>query len=546
MLTINSKLYEYKEGASLLEYLDKSKPLPLAARINNMYCDLSTVPSNGQEIQLLDITDRDGFFCYRQTLILIFAMAACDVLGSVPVQVRRSVNKATYCEIMDPAMTVDSKTAADIKKRMSGLIAAAIPIKKTELLQTDAKKLLESEGSTHAANAVAFLVTPTVNLYDAGGAHFHMTGVLAANTSVIHTFDLCVYQQGLLLQYPNYETDGRIPPFCSAAKFINVMEEYSIWEDVLLIHQVSDLNRMVREKSTRDMVLMQEALHEKKIALIADTIKDQSKEKKVVLITGPSSSGKTTFANKLNIHLRVNGLMPVTISLDDYYNDLEHALRHEDGSFNFEELESIDYKLFNENLAALIAGEEVEIPRFSFGIAKRMKEGRRLRLGEDQIVVVEGIHALNDRLTPSIEAGKKFKIYVSPLNDLSFDALNPISPTDTRLLRRLVRDYNFRFSSANNTFDMWPSVQKGEVKNVFPCEEKADVMFNSAVIYEFCVFKRYALQILRSVERGSSHYPIAQHLLSILSYFEIMDDDEIPSTSLIREFIGGSAFYTKP
>lgn len=544
MITIDSKVYEYMEGRPILDYLDKTKPLPLAARLNNLFCDLYTVPSNGEEILLLNNTDdRDGFFCYRQTLILIFIAAAREVLGNVPIQVRRSANKATYCEILDGSESIDLEDAAlKIKSRMCSLIDAALPISKTNLLLSDAKELLKKEGDNYTASAVEHLATPTVNLYSVGGKHFHMTGVLAVNTSVISKFDLSAYRHGFLLQYPNYATHGNIPPFHGMWHFIEALEEYSIWEDVLSIHHVSDLNRLVREKRTREMVLIQEALHEKKIAQIADTIAKNFEEKKVVLITGPSASCKTTFANKLNIHLRANGLVPVTISLDDYYIDLEHALRDESGSFNFEELESIDYKLFNQHLAALIAGEEVEIPRFSFGVAKRMKEGRRLKLSNDQVIVVEGIHALNERLTPSVDDKNKFKIYASPLNHLSVDRLNPISPIDTRLVRRLIRDYNFRYSSAQNTFSMWPSVQRGEVKNIFPLEEKADVTFNSAVIYEFCVYRRYAQRILQNVKRSSEHYPVAKHLLDILSYFEIMDDDEIPSTSLIREFIGGSSF----
>ena len=543
MITIDHKSFEYLDNQPISGYLAADAPLPLAARSNNRFCDLRTVPGKGEEISLLGLGDRDGFFCYRQTLIFLFAAAVSDVMGSLPITVRRSVNKATYCEIVGAPAVPDSQTASRIKARMQELVSANLFIEKTTLPQSEAAELLRSEGNSAQADAVAQLAGTEVSLYSIGGAHFHMCGVLALRTGVIDVFDLSEYQQGFLLQYPNYATGGKIPPFGGLHQFIYAMEEYSIWEDVLSVHNVSDLNRLVKSGQTREMILMQEALHEKKIAQIADAIKSGMPDKKVVLITGPSSAGKTTFANKLNILLRAGGLTPVTISLDDYYVDLEYALRHEDGTFNFEELESIDYQLFNQHLSALIAGEEVEIPRFSFGVAKRMQQGRRLKLKEGQIVVVEGIHALNDRLTPSVPAKNKFKIYISPLGELAFDNLNPISPTDTRLLRRLVRDYNFRHSSAQNTFEMWPSVQKGEVKNIFPCEEKADMEFNSSIIYEFSVYKRYAVPILRSIVRSSVHYPNAQHLLELLGKFEVMEDDKIPTTSLIREFIGGSIYY---
>lgn len=318
----------------------------------------------------------------------------------------------------------------------------------------------------------------------------------------------------------------------------------SIWRSVLGINSVSDVNMLIQTSQTRNMIAMQEAMHEKNIAHIAQNICN-SPNIRVVLVTGPSASGKTTFTRKLGAYLRINGIVPVSISLDDYFIDIEHSLRHEDGSFNFEELESLDYNLVNEHIAALISGAQVEIPRFSFGDGHREKEGRLMTLQPGHILLVEGIHALNDRLTHSAADENKFKVYCAPKSSLDIDEQTPVSGADIRLIRRMVRDYNFRYSSAENTFDLWPSVQLGEVKNIFPYESHADVVFDSSMIYELCIFRKYLEPILAQVLPHSAKYALAQKLLELISHYERMDDAKIPSTSLIREFIGGSAYFNK-
>lgn len=540
MIYINAKEYEFVPGKPILDYIDA--PYAVAALIHNTVCPLDTVPVNGETMSLLDVNSRGGFFCYRQTLLLMFLTAVRGVFGKTSCTVRHSIGKTTYCEVeLPPAL----KPGADKKilAYMKTLQERNLPIQRIVKTPKEAAALFEKEGDASSADAMRCIGRDSVNLYRLERGYFHFSGVLATNTGCINKFDLKKYRNGFLLGYPNHESGGQIPPFDSAPQLSKMIEQYSLWEDVLSIRNVSDLNYHIKNANVFDMILMQEGLHEKKIAGIADEIKKGAPDKKVVLITGPSSSGKTTFASKLDIQLRINSLTPIKISLDDYYLDIKDALRHEDGSFNFEDLESIDYQLFNQHLAALISGEEVETPLFSFEKGHRLPVGKKIRLTEGQILIVEGIHALNERLTDAVSDKNKFKIYASPITDLSFDSYNPISPTDTRLIRRLVRDYNFRFSSAQNTFDLWPSVQKGEVKNIFPCEKNADVVFNSTIIYEFCVFKRYAEPILRDIPRGSQHYALAQRLLEILSYFETMDDYKIPSTSLIREFIGGSIFH---
>ena len=539
MIYINGTEYTYQPNQPIEAYTHA--PYAVCALVNNAVYPLDTVPKDGVTIQLLTVNSRGGFFCYRQTLLLMFLTAVRGVFGKTRCTVRHSIGKTTYCEVdLPPAL----RPGADKKilSYMQKLHEKNCPITRKACTPQEAEAIFMQEGDTTSADAMRCIGREHVNLYQIEDGYFHFSGTLATNTGCIGKFDLKKHKNGFLLGYPNHESGGKIPPFDSAPQLSKMIEQYSLWEDVLSIKNVSDLNYHIQNANGFDMILMQEGLHEKKIADIADQIKAQTPDVKVVLITGPSSSGKTTFAGKLGIQLRINSLTPIKISLDDYYLNVEDALRHEDGSFNFEDLESIDYQLFNEHLAALIDGKEVETPLFSFEQGRRLPTGQKIRLTKGQVLLVEGIHALNEKLTDAVSDKNKFNIYVSPITDLSFDSYNPISPTDTRLIRRLVRDYSFRFSSAQNTFDLWPSVQKGEVKNIFPCEKNADVVFNSTIIYEFCVFKRYAEPILRDVARSSQHYALAQRLLEILSYFRVMDDYKIPSTSLMREFIGGCIF----
>jgi len=539
MVYINGTGFPYTENQNIQDYTDTTPYIAAAA--NHKIVSLDTPAHKGEDIQLLDANSKSGFFCYRQTLFLIMALACREVTGNYCIRVRQSINKATFCQFIN-GQKPTAALADSIKVRMQQIIDANLPIEKVVLPRKDAVALLQDEGNSDSAEQIQNLARENLTLYKVNNRHFFMDGVLAVRTGSITKFDFTFYGEGFLLRYPNYKTNGEIPPFESVKQLTHVVEQFSLWDKVLSVDSVSTLNTLVEKGNIYDMILMQEGLHEKRIAQIADEIKAGMPDKKIILITGPSSSGKTTFSEKLGIQLRVNGIKPIKISLDDYYVDIERTLKNEDGSFNFEEVESIDYQLFNEHIMQLIQGNEVEVPVFSFATGRRLPHGKKMRLGDGEVAIIEGIHAHNDRLTPSVDAKYKFKIYISPLTELAIDGLNPISPTDTRLIRRLVRDYNYRCSSAQNTFDMWPSVQDGEVRNIFPYEEHADVVFNSAILYEFCVLKRYAEPILNDVPQSSIHYPVAQKLLEIFSAFTVMEDYKIPSTSLMREFIGGSIF----
>jgi len=367
-------------------------------------------------------------------------------------------------------------------------------------------------------------------------------GFLVPSTGVLRVFDLVHFYRGMLLMSPKREEPSVVESQVKQEKMLKVFSEYKRWGKVLNISNIGDLNNYVAGNNISEMIKISEALHEKKISQIADKIRKKRKRTKLILISGPSSSGKTTFGKRLAIQLKVAGLKPVNLSLDNYFVNREHTPLDENGDYDFEALNALDVDLFNKNLVSLLAGEEIELPKFSFETGARYYDGEKLKISEKQVLVVEGIHALNPELTPLIADEAKFRIYTSALTSISIDGHNRIPSTDNRLIRRIVRDYKYRNYSAADTIKRWPSVRRGEMKNIFPFQEEADVMFNSALPYELGVLKRYAEPILKEVQPNQPEYSEVNRLLKFFSYFLPICDDEIPPTSLMREFLGGSTF----
>jgi uridine kinase len=367
---------------------------------------------------------------------------------------------------------------------------------------------------------------------------------MVPSTGYLKNFKLQHYSPGIVIQFPTHECNGEIPKFESHPKLFKIFREAEKWGEILQIDYVAALNDIIVSKKEGEFIRIAEALHEKKIAEIADRIAETINKRQLILIAGPSSSGKTTFAQRLMIQLRVNGLNPVSISLDDYFVDRENTPRDEAGQYDFESLHAIDIELFNKDLNELLLGEEVEIPTFNFHTGSREYKGRRLKIKQGQPVILEGIHALNDQLTITIPREKKVKIYISALTQLNIDEHNRIPTTDTRLIRRIVRDYKYRSNNAERTLFLWNSVRRGEERNIFPYQEEADIMFNSALVYELSVLKKYAESLLRQVDNTSSYYSEAKRLLKFLNYFVALENEvEIPRTSILREFIGNSSFH---
>lgn len=514
----------------------------MAARVNNEIRELGFRLYNSCNVEFIDMTDEDGMRIYRRSLHFIMIRAAYDVFPGEDIIISHSISKGVYCRMKDDRELTEDEVKR-LEDRMREIVGAKIPFIKRVVSLEEAKEIFIKSGRLDKYHAIEHRGKPYVTLYTCDGLDDYFYGYMAPHTGYIDKFELKHYAPGFILLAPEKDNPEEIPAFREQKKLFNIFNEYKQWVKILDVPNVGSLNDIVKAGEIGELIRVNEALHEKKIAQIADMIAYSKPRKKIVLISGPSSSGKTTFAHRLAIQLRVNGLKPVTISLDDYFVDRDKTPRDENGEYDFEALEAIDIKLFNRNLADLICQMEVELPVFNFVKGCRESTGRKLRIQDDHILLIEGIHGLNEKLTADIPAENKFKIYVSALTSVSVDDHNRIPTTDTRIIRRIVRDFQFRGNNAVNTIRRWPSVRRGEERNIFPFQEEADVMFNSSLVYELGVLKTFAEPLLADVERSLPEYSEAKRLIEFLSYFLPIEAKEIPSNSIIREFIGNSCFY---
>ncbi|MCX7747660.1 MAG: nucleoside kinase [Clostridia bacterium] len=534
------------EGTSLLElskdYEDKYKSSIVAAKVNNDIKELSYQLQSSCKVDFIDMSNEDGMRIYRRSLYFLLIKAAHDLFPERKVVISHSISKGIYCEIRGD-QELNEENVNQLEVKMRELVGLKLPFIKRIMSSEEAKDIFMKSGRMDRYHAIEHRRKPYVTIYNCGGLDDYFYGYMVPHTGYIQHFSLKHYTPGLILLFPDKTNPNKLPEFKEQKKLFNIFMEYKKWGRILGIENVGALNDIIKEVGVGDLIRISEALHEKKIAQIADMIKNSEHKKRVILISGPSSSGKTTFAQRLAIQLRVNGLKPVNISLDDYFVDRESTPKDEDGDYDFEALEAIDVKLFNEHLAALIDGKEVEVPIFNFPRGCRECTGKKMQLRNDQLMIIEGIHGLNEKLTATIPKESKFKIYVSALTSMNIDDHNRIQTTDTRIIRRIVRDFQFRGSSAISTIKRWPSVRRGEEKNIFPFQEEADIMFNSSLIYELSVLKMLAEPLLADVDISYPEYSEARRLIEFLSYFLPIDTKEIPANSIIREFVGGSCFY---
>jgi len=538
---------EVVEGISLLELskdcTDEYKSTIVAAKVDNDIKELSFHLYNSANVEFIDLTDDDGMRIYRRSLSFVLIKSVNDLFPDRKVTINHSISKGIYCEVKGKtSLTLEEVTK--IESRMQELINKKIPFIKRIMSIEEAKEIFKKTGRLDRFRAIEYRKKPYVTIYNCDGFEDYFYGYMAPDTSYLKKFALKFFAPGLIMMFPNKTKPDVIPKFKEQKKLFSIFKEYKNWVRILGVPNVGSLNYLVKEGKVNELIRVGEALHEKKIAQIADMIAFNKKKKRVVLIAGPSSSGKTTFAHRLAIQLKVNGLRPVTISLDDYFVDRDHTPKDEKGEFDFEALEAIDIKLFNQHLACLIKGEEVGIPIFSFPNGCRENYCRKLRIDDDQLLIIEGIHGLNEKLTSSIPKESKFKVYVSAITSMSIDDHNRIPTTDSRMLRRIVRDFQFRGCSAINTIKRWPSVRRGEEKNIFPFQEEADIMFNSALPFELGVLKVLAEPLLSDVDRSQTEYSEAKRLIEFLTNFVTIESKEIPANSIIREFVGGSCFYS--
>ena len=525
------------------EVQKKGEPLIVAARVDNVLRDLQTPVGDFHTIELVDTRSEFGRRIYRRSVVFLLIMAVRELYSETEVVVQFTAHKGLYCAIQSP-FDVTESVVLELEQRMREIVAENRPIVKKRLQREEVVQLFKKSEQIEKANLVMSLETEKASLYYCGEFYDYLFGPMVSATGVLDKFALDAMPGGVLLRTPEPSAPEIVPAFKEQPKFGSILMEAECWASVLHCDYVSDLNRYIRRGEVADIIHVSEALHEKKIAEIADHIASNIKELRLILIAGPSSSGKTSFAQRLRIQLRVNGIEPVSISLDDYFRNWEDTPRTKDGAYDFENIGALDVELFNDHLVRLLNGEEVILPHYNFLTGKREVGSEHLSIAPTSPLIVEGIHGLNEALTASVPRGKKFKIYISALTQLNIDAHNRIPTTDARLLRRMVRDYQFRGAYALKTLRQWPDVRAGEEKNIFPFQEEADAMFNSALIYELAVLKRYAVPLLEMVPRDVPEYTKANRLLDFCRCFsDITEEYDIPNNSLLREFIGKSIFF---
>lgn len=511
----------------------------IACICNNEIKSLNHEIKMDSKIELLDISNADGMRIYIRGLLYIMSKAFEELYPQAEVGVEYQLSNSMFCTIKN--MDITDELLEEVHKKMQEIVNKNIPIIKKQFTKQEAEEIYKNVDTVKGRLQLENKSKKKFSLYYCEDYFNYFYGVMPISTGYMKIFEIQKYSNGFLIRYPSKKDITKVPEFIDNKKLLQALADYEKIHKVLNIETLTKLNKAIRDGKAKDIVMLDEALHEKKISRIADSIAEK-KDVKMVLIAGPSSSGKTTFAQRLGLQLQLNGLKPVTISVDNYFVEREQTPVDSDGKYDFEAIEAVDMKLLNEHIERLLNGEEVEMPTFNFTTGSKEYKGNKIKLGKDDIIVMEGIHCLNDRLTAQIPRNKKFKVYISALTVLNIDEFNRISTTDSRLIRRIVRDSNFRSYSAIHTLKMWNSVNRGELKNIFPFQEEADAMFNTSLIYEICVLKKYALPQLEAIDNRSIEFSEAKRIREFLKYFEDIPDDLVPTNSLLREFIGGGDF----
>lgn len=533
-------------GSSLLDiYTALGAPLryrPMNAQVNNKTESLNFRCWQPKDIEFIDYTQLSGLRTYVRSLCHIFSKAVYDIWPTATLNLEHPVSKGFYCVIHN-GKNIDLETIERIKKRMWELIDADLPFLHKSVRTVDAAVLFRERGMNDKARLIETAGLPYTSYYELEGYINFFYGCLTPSTGYIQLFDLEPYMDGVLLRIPKQTDPMELQPVIKQDKMFEAYKEHLTLQRTVGLDNVGDLNLAIEKGRSQDIILVSEAMQEKQVAKIAEKIADGYKEGiRIVLISGPSSSGKTTFCKRLQVQLTTNLLHPVGISLDDYFLNREDTPKDEHGEYDFESLYALDLPYFNKDLKKLLSGEEIDLPTFNFETGQRVFKGKKLKLRENSILVIEGIHALNPELTEFIDDKYKYRVYVSVLTSISLDNHNWIPTTDNRLLRRIIRDYRFRGYSAEDTINRWPSVRRGEDKWIFPYQENADAMFNSAMLYELAALRKFAEPILAQVPESSKANAEAYRLLRFLRYFNYIPTEELPGTSLLREFLGGGSF----
>lgn len=512
------------------------------ALVNHKVKELSFSVVKSKRVEFIDYSHIDGRRLYVRSLIYLLYVAVRETFPQVKLKIMNGISQGYYCELIGMERAITESDIFELKNEMKQWVQRDLPFEKKGLLTHDAVEELVKQGLEEKAKLFEQQGLLFSFLYFLNGYPNYFYGHHLPSTGYLTSFDIVPYFDGILLQVPKPGNFDELNEVVYQEKLFEIFKEHKRRVELLDVPNLGMLNEYTANGKSGDIIKISEALHEKKIAEIANMIDERRDHVKVVLLAGPSASGKTTMSKRLAVQLAVNGIVPHMISLDDYFVDREKTPLDEQGNYDFERLEAIDVDFFNEQLLQLFNGEEIELPKFNFILGKREPSGKKLRLGGGHLLIVEGIHGMNPGLMPQIKNGRTFKIFLSALTQISIDDHNHISTTDNRLIRRMIRDAKYRGYSATETIKRWPSVRSGEEKNIFPYQENADIMFNSALIYELAVLKKYVEPLLKAVPEINPEFCEANRLLKFFSYFQHIDDAEIPPTSLIREFLGGSSF----
>jgi uridine kinase len=527
----------------LVKFPRKDKPITVAALVNNKLKELSYKIRENDKIKFIDLSNNDGIRIYQRSLSYLLVRSAKEIFTDIEMKVNYSLSKGLYFGL-NYSRVLNENDIQKISKKMREIVAKNDIYEKVKVSNEEAKKVFSFFNMQSTGDLLDYRKFDYINLYKSDWMKEYFFGYMVPSTGYLKLFELLLYDNGIILRHPTLSSPFKVPKFIESPKIAKVFGEHEKWAAIMNCSYVSSLNRIIKNNGHKELIQIAEVFQEKKIAEIADKITKEGK--RVILIAGPSSSGKTTFANRLKIQLRANGINPVTLSTDDYFVERDETPIDENGELDFESIEAVDLKLFNMNLKGILQGEEVFLPEFNFKVGKKEYKGKKMKIGRHQPIIIEGIHGLDPKLTFGIFEKDKFRIYISALTQLNINKHNRVPTTDARLIRRIVRDNNYRGNSASVTLNQWASVRRGEERNIFPYQEDADVVFNSAIIYELAVMKKHVLPLLEEIDKDDKMYMEAVRLLKFLQYFETINDDSlIPCNSILKEFIGGSIFRDK-
>lgn len=542
-LNLNGKTIEANKGTPLLELLDeKERKNYYTCLVNGRVRELSFKISFDATLEFKDLTFIESMKAYEASLRYVIAMAFYKLYPEAHVSFSYNVSRSIFVKSMDSKFIIDTEVVNNIRKYVDELIKKDLPIERATFNLEEARELYKSMGMDDKLDILKYRPEGDVHLYKCGDYYNYMHSYMVPSTGFLRFYNLKPYAPGMIVQYPRAEKNGEIPKFEESRIYGKTLKEASKWANLIKSETVTKINDHVTNKLTRDFIQTCETKHNNMLSDLGEMIASDIENIRLIAIAGPSSSGKTTFSNRLRIELMSRGITPVSISIDNYYLDRDKIQPDENGNIDLEDINCIDTELFNQHILALINGEEVDMPYFDFTIAKRVP-GRKMKVPKNSPIIIEGIHALNEQLSASIPQHQKFKIFISPQMQVNIDNHSPLSTTDLRLIRRIVRDKQFRNASAEHTLSMWSSVRHGEFKWIYPHQESSNYVYNSELTYELCVLKKYALPLLKEIKTDSPYYVTANRLIKYLKYFkDIEDESSIPCNSLIREFIGGSCF----